>query len=120
MTLKIYLDENIDTHLAAALRSRGFDVVSTSEVGLLGKTDEEQLEYSASEQRVLVTFNIRDFAKLHKQWQYNRRQHSGIIVSPQMTRSEFGKMLRMLQRLLIYTDPGEMSNQFRYLQEFRE
>ena len=69
MALKLYLDEDVDPHLATALRNRGFDVVSALEIGLCGKTDREQLEYSASENRTLVTFNIRDFAKLHRQWQ---------------------------------------------------
>ena len=120
MSLKLYLDEDVDPHLAVALRNRGFDVVSTSETGLCGKTDREQLEYSASKNRTLVTFNIRDFAKLHRQWQHEGKQHSGIIVSPQLTRREFGKMLRMLQRLLIYIHPEEMLNNVRYLQEFKE
>lgn len=120
MALKLYLDEDVDPYLATALRDRGFDVVSVSEAGLRGKTDREQLEYSASENRTLVTFNIRDFAKLHRQWQHEGKQHSGIIVSSQITKREFNKMLHRLQQLLIYTWPDEISNQLRYLQEFKE
>lgn len=120
MTLKLYLDEDIDPHLATALRNRGFNVVTVSEVGLRGETDREQLEYAASENRALVTFNIRDFARLHREWQYEGKQHSGIIVSPQITKRKFGKMLHMLQQLLIYSQPEEISNQLRYLQEFKK
>jgi len=47
VALKLYLDENIPPLLAQQLRRRGFDVLSAHEVEMLGKDDEEQLEYAS-------------------------------------------------------------------------
>jgi len=52
--LRVYLDECISPDLASAMRQRGWDVVSAHEVGLVGVTDEEQLEFATQTGRVLL------------------------------------------------------------------
>lgn len=47
-------------------------------------TDEEQLQFAATENRAIVTFNIRHFARLHWDWTSRGRNHAGIIVSRQL------------------------------------
>ena len=54
---KFFTDEDVYAAVARALRSDGVDAVSAPEVRRLGETDESQLIWSATEQRVLVTFN---------------------------------------------------------------
>ena len=71
----------MDPALAVVLRGRGYDVISSHEVGMRSKTDEEQLEYAISERRSLLTFNAKHFAPLAKKYFENNREHSGIIVS---------------------------------------
>jgi len=59
--VKLYLDEDMSSRVAQALRSKGFDVISSHEVGNDGLSDEEQLRYATKEGRHLVTYNAKDF-----------------------------------------------------------
>ena len=52
---RLYFDEDADARLAAALRARGFDVVTTVEAGLLEASDEEQLVYAVSQKSKPIT-----------------------------------------------------------------
>ena len=45
--------------LAEALRRRDYDVETTVEAGTMEASDEEQLAYAVSQQRALVTHNIK-------------------------------------------------------------
>ena len=63
-----FTDEDIYGSVAAKLRGRGFDAVSTPEANRLGETDESQLAWAVLERRVLLTFNVAPFAHLHAQW----------------------------------------------------
>ena len=66
MRISLYLDE--DSHsssLIQALRYRGLDVTTAREAQMLGSTDLEQLEWASAHGRVLYSFNIRDFFRLH-------------------------------------------------------
>jgi hypothetical protein len=42
------------------------------------------LAFAATQDRVILTFNIRDFAPLHEQWNAEPKAHAGIIVSQQI------------------------------------
>ncbi len=59
--VRLYLDHDISYRLAEQLRTRGHDAVGAWEVGNAGLDDPAQLEYAASQGRVLVTCNARDF-----------------------------------------------------------
>lgn len=47
----LYLDEDVSVLLGELLDARGFDVITARDRGMLGKSDEEQLAYSASKER---------------------------------------------------------------------
>jgi hypothetical protein len=59
----------------------------------------------------LVTFNVGDFVKLHKQWLEAKREHAGIVVSRQLP---IGESLRRLLILLLKEDPASMRSQLRF------
>ena len=83
--IKLYLDEDAQrTDLIQALRPRQIDVVTVSEVHLLGQSDDAQLRYAAEQGRVIFTFNRGDFFHLHTEWLNNDQHHSGIVVSDQV------------------------------------
>lgn len=84
--VKLYLDEDVNVHLARGLRLRGFDVVATDEVGRKSWSDRDQLDYACRQRRAIVTCNIRDFVKLHRACFEEEQSHCGIIVIPSISR----------------------------------
>lgn len=66
MTIALYVDEDSqDSTLIRALRSRGVDVIAASEVGMNGRSDDEQPKWSTTHARVMFSCNARDFYRLH-------------------------------------------------------
>lgn len=64
--IRLYLDEDtMDSDLLAALRRRTVDVISTVEAEMLSRSDEEQLQWALKHQRVIYSFNVRDFYRIH-------------------------------------------------------
>lgn len=115
--IKIYLDEDtINRALIKALRSRAVDVLTAKEANLISKSDEEHLEFAASFNRVLFTFNTRDFVRLHTEYLSTGRFHSGIIVSNQ---AQVGVIVRRLLKLLDTRSAAEMHNWLEFLSNWR-
>lgn len=65
--VKVYLDEDVQPLLAQVLRERAYDVISCIEMNLVGLSDEKQLLQAISLKRAILTHNIRDFVRLHKE-----------------------------------------------------
>lgn len=82
--MKLLLDEMLDATIAERLRHRGHDVQAVQEnADLLGKKDPELLREARALGRVLITDNVQDFARLHRQFIAAGEDHAGIIlVSP--------------------------------------
>ncbi len=95
--IKLYLDEDVPEAIAVALRLRGYDVMTVSELGRKGHTDIEQIKYASSEDRTIFTHNIADFCKIHSDITKRGHEHSGIIVSKQLP---IGIIIKALLSLL--------------------
>jgi hypothetical protein len=80
---RVYLDEDVYAAVAAGLRRRGFDVLTTVEASRSGAGDDDQLRFAAEQERVIVTFNRGDFARLHSEHLQAGNTHAGIVVSAQ-------------------------------------
>ena len=78
---RLYLDEDVSVLVATLLRSRGFETLTTLEVGNLGETDERQLEYAANDGLTLLTHNRADFEQLAARYLTDGRRHAGIIIA---------------------------------------
>ena len=104
----------MDGDLVAALRSRGVEVVTALDVGLIGKTDEEQFAFATQRECVLYTFNVSDFYRLHTQWTGEGREHGGMILAQQQ-RFSVGEQLRRILRLGAGTTMGNMRNRTEFL-----
>jgi predicted nuclease of predicted toxin-antitoxin system len=117
--VRLYLDRHIMTRLAADLRSRGYDVLTTEEASKDTASDEEQLAFATAESRAIFTFNIRDFAPLHEQCQGAGRPHAGIIVSRQLGSRQYGLLLERMRRLLNHFTAEEMVGNFVHLEQFK-
>lgn len=109
--IKIHLDEDTDGHaLLNALRHRGLDVTSSRERGLLEFSDEEQLNWSTQQGRVIYTYNAADFCRLHSALLAQGRSHAGIIIGDQQTVSVGEEMRRLLRLAEARTDESMASN----------
>ncbi len=114
--IALYLDEDVHPTLARILRERGFDVLTAADVGMLGKSDPEQLEFAATHGRALLTHNVRDYVRLAQQYAEQKRAHAGIIVSDQLPLRE---LLRRTLKLLAALSAEEMVNRFEWLSAYR-
>ena len=100
MKVKLFLDEDVHSGLAHAMRKRGYDVVHAQELDLKGRFDSEQLLFAVQQERCLLSFNVKDFVILHNQYVENQKEHWGIIVSKQLPLSE--TMSRLLHRFSVF------------------
>ena len=111
----LYLDEDSQSNaLIAALRSRGINLVSTSEADMTHQTDEEQLRFATSQNRVVITSNIADFAVLHTNWLTAGLNHAGIILVHQQKWGP-GELARRIIRLLTRQLATGMRNRMEFL-----
>lgn len=64
--------------------------------------------------RVLCTFNVGDFARLHKRYQTDARAHGGMILVRQQEYS-IGEQMRRILKLISVLNAEEMQNRIEYL-----
>ncbi|CAN5657090.1 hypothetical protein BH18PSE1_BH18PSE1_06330 [soil metagenome] len=77
----LLLDEDARVVLADILRQRGYDAIHVLEIGRAGRSDLEQFTYAVSQERALLTHNIRDFLAIDDRYRTEGHEHFGIIVS---------------------------------------
>lgn len=115
MTIRLYLDEDtVNRALLRALRTRGVDIESVLDANRTGYSDLEQLEYAAAHERVLYSYNVGDFQRLHWQFIESQRPHSGIILVPQQ-RYSVGEQLRRILSLVSSLSAENMQNRLEFL-----
>jgi Domain of unknown function (DUF5615) len=113
--LRLYLDEDIQSGaLIAALRSRGINVLTTSEANMAKSTDDEQLRFAAAAPRVMVTSNIAHFARLHEEWLTAGLVHGGIILVHQQKWGP-GELARRIIRVLADPPGKDMHNRLEFV-----
>ena len=81
--MKLLLDEMFSPLLARELRSRGHDVVAIKErTEWSGLSDPAVLSLARTEQRAVVTNNLRDFRPLHAESIASAAGHFGMVFIP--------------------------------------
>lgn len=108
-TIRFHLDENVSNAVALALRSRGIDVTTTPEQGLISVSDEEQLAFCLSQARVIFTQDT-DFLRLHNA----NVSHAGIVYCSQGNRS-IGEIIRSLVLIWELLDLEEMHGHLEFI-----
>lgn len=100
--MRLLLDSHISaSRVGAPLRDFGHDVKAVNEDRSLDKWgDNEILALAASEDRILVTFNARDFARIAREWAEASRGHSGCAIIVGIDHSQFGLVIRRLHSVL--------------------
>jgi len=109
MALKYHLDENMPHAVASRLKQRGLDVTTSTDASLIGATDEEQLAYTLSQNRVLVTQDD-DLLVLHSQ----RVPHAGIAFAPPRQRT-IGQIVVKLMDLHRNRESADMLGRVEFL-----
>lgn len=100
--MRLLLDANLSPRrIASPLREAGHDVLALAEdAAYEGLSDPQVLELAASEGRVLVTRNSRDFAPIAREWAEAQRPHAGLILIWTLDHSRFGEILAGIQHQL--------------------
>jgi len=84
MQVHLYLDEDaMSRSLGRELRARGIDVTTTIGEGMLGQDDAAQLEFAKTQGRVIYTYNVADYYRLHAEYIRQGKTHAGIILAHQ-------------------------------------
>jgi len=107
--VKFHTDENVTEAVALGLRRRGLDVTTTSEAGLMGATDDDQLAYSLRETRVMVSHDT-DMLRLAAAGQ----QHAGIAYCHKQ-KYKVGDLILKLLALASRVSAEEMMNRVEFL-----
>ena len=116
--MKILLDAHISGRtVGKALIEGGHDVRALdSEPELEGLSDPEVLELAATEGRVLVAANIRDFEPLLREWAGESRSHAGVILVPPSVRNEaFGILISGMEETLAETGQEDWVDRVEWL-----
>jgi predicted nuclease of predicted toxin-antitoxin system len=111
--VRLLLDAHVSgPRVGKRLEARGHDVRALDqEPALEGLDDEEVLATAASEQRILVTHNIRDFPSILREWAAVQRSHAGVILVYGIDHREFDVIVRGIERCLeLYPDPASWEN----------
>lgn len=114
--IALYTDEDIDGELAAQIRARGYDAISTPEVDNMTLSDEMQVDFATSQERAILTHNAKDFEPLFRDFLQRGKDHYGIVISDQI---EIGELLRRVLNMLDRVDAEQMRNAFHHLGEFK-
>ena len=115
MTIRLYLDEDsMDKALLQALRARGVDVTTTLEAGMIEREDHEHLDFATAQGRVLYSFNVGDFSRLHSISLAEDKSHAGIVLARQQHYA-VGEQMRRLLKLMASTRADEMTNRVEFL-----
>jgi len=115
--IRFYLDEDtISRALMNALSARNVDILSAHVAGLISVPDAQHLEYATSLNRVVFSFNTRDFARLHSEWLQQGRHHAGIVVSEQ---TQVGQLVRRLLKLSDALSAAVMEDRLEFLTNWK-
>jgi len=115
MTIRLYFDEDSMRHsLVRALRSRGIDVSTALDVGMVERSDADHLAYASGQGRVLCSSNAADFYRLHGELLATGKSHAGIILIPQQ-RYTVGDQMRRILKLIAVLSAADMRDHVEFL-----
>jgi hypothetical protein len=100
--------------LVRELRARGIDVPTAQDAGMIEPSDEEQLRYARDEARVICTFNVGHFYRLHTEYLTCSEEHKGIILVPKQG-YPVGRLMRAFLALVATETSESMRNRVEFL-----
>ena len=96
--MRLLLDAHISgPRIATALRRRGHDLLAADEQRTLdGWPDEDLLALADHDERLFVTFDVKDFPGIVRRWSEAQRAHGGCLIVVGIDHSEYGTIIRVL------------------------
>jgi Domain of unknown function (DUF5615) len=110
--IKIYLDEDVHAFVAQALKLRGYEATTTAAEGRLGAEDTDQLNFAPARGYAILTYDQRDFPRIHYERMRQGGEHGGIFIG---IKRDSRRTLRGLLRLLSEVSAEEIKNRLEYL-----
>ena len=111
--MRLLLDAHVSGRaIGRRLREAGHDVLALGDDKQFDALDDDAvLRLAAQEQRVLVTFNIKDFAAILRDWADEGRAHAGCILVAGTDHRDFGDILRGIDAAVAqHPDQAQWSN----------
>jgi Domain of unknown function (DUF5615) len=91
--------------------ARGIDVQTALEAEMIERADEDHLAFATAQDRVLCSFNVGDFYRLHTLYMAQHLSHTGIVLARQQQYS-VGECIRRLLGLIAHLTAAEMHNRW--------
>jgi len=115
--LKLHLDMDASRKdLHKALLDKGFDVTRTPNKEIPeDASDEMQLLWATSHQRIIFTFNIKDYINLSKKHPF----HAGILLANQST-TNVSQLIQVLSKIMNETTNEAWIGQVRWIRDWLE
>jgi hypothetical protein len=84
-----------------SLRERGHDVFALDEHPELESLDDtDLLELAASQHRILITHNVKDFPDILRAWAEAGRDHSGCVIVVGIALNEYRQLIVSIETVL--------------------
>ena len=103
-----YTNESVNVAISEGLKRRGIKILSARDAGNLGLSDEEQLNYAAKNNFVIVTHDD-DFLTMAIKY-----DHKGIVYVHQQ-KYGVGDLIRKLKLLWDIAEQKDMANHVEFL-----
>ena len=103
--MRLFLDAHVSARrIATTLREQHEVRAADEERELDGWSDEGLLALATEQGRIMVTFNVKDFARITTEWAAAGKSHAGCLLIVGIDRSEFGLILRVIDHSLSTRD----------------
>lgn len=118
--MRFLVDENVSPCLKFILDVWGHDAQAVNlRHDLRGEPDEVVMSVAATEGRIVVSFNVDHYRRLHEDYQNAGHSHPGIIVCTQQEGYErFGNVVTWMGNLLATVPESALRNDVHYLHTY--
>jgi Domain of unknown function (DUF5615) len=99
--VRLFLDAHVSgRRIATALREQHDVRAADEERELDGSDDERLLAFATEQGRIMVTFNVKDFARITTERAAAGKSHAGCLLIVGIDHAEFGLILRVIDHSL--------------------
>lgn len=113
------LGENLSPEVATILQAASHDVLTVHGAGLLSAPDQEIFSLAATQERVLVSGDLRDYTRLVVEWNAAGRTFPGVVLVALKNPSSSAALARRIEQH-ITPDPARLQNSLTWLPTLRE